>query len=162
MKRFMLPLLVLGLIFLAIPQFAAAHCGSCGVGGEKAGHDKAAMCKVSEDGKAKGATMGAIYESSELYHCSVHSIVSDNPEAKCPSCDAKLAKMTDKEVAELQKGQAVGCPMCPVVMDADKVAKEDQKCGFCKMQLQEIEHGEGKDHKHHDHHGHEMEMKKKS
>ncbi len=125
-------------------------CGNCGTDSKKDG-DKAhhgmmksgsdmghgmIHGKVDADGKAKGATMGAIYSGSKLYTCPMHAeIITDNGDAKCPICNMNLSELDKKAMKTLLNSDPKGCPMDPVVMQGHKT----DNCSICKMNLRKIE-----------------------
>ncbi len=125
-------------------------CGNCDTDSKKDGdkthhgmmksgsHEGHGMMhgKVDVDGKAKGATMGAIYSGSKLYTCPMHpEVITDNSDAKCPLCNMNLSELSAKQTKTLRMSHPKGCPMDPIVIEG----KKTENCTICKMNLRKIE-----------------------
>ena len=90
--------------------------------------------------------MDAVFTAEALYSCPMHpEIVTEDADLKCPLCNMKLNKMTDKQVKQLQDSHPKGCVMCPIVVKGDS---DTNTCATCKMKLVEIKDGGHQEHKH--------------
>lgn len=97
--------------------------------------------KVNAQGKASGTSLMAAYKADTLYTCPMHpQIITDNPNAGCPTCGMSLTEMSSEDVKQLQDSAPKGCPMDPVVVSGDS---DTENCSICGMKLMDPKKGHG-------------------
>ena len=114
--------------------------GGCGKADKPAPEAKKAQegaepaAEVAESADA----LAYVYTADALYTCPAHPIlISDDAEAMCPRCNAKLEKMSDEDVAELRASHPKGCASCVIVVPGDSPMENCPKCGMALVSIPE-------------------------